>query len=50
MSTLSDAMSDSATMLRRNLRHTLRYPATMITSLGCRSSCCGYSSAFSAAR
>jgi ABC-2 type transport system permease protein len=34
MSTLSHATSDSATMLRRNLRHTLRYPITMISSLG----------------
>jgi ABC-2 type transport system permease protein len=34
MSTLSYAMSDSATMLRRNLRHTLRYPALVIVSLG----------------
>jgi ABC-2 type transport system permease protein len=34
MSTLSYAVSDSATMLRRNLRHTLRYPTTMIMSLG----------------
>jgi ABC-2 type transport system permease protein len=34
MSTLSYAMSDSATMLRRNARHTLRYPVTMVMSLG----------------
>ncbi|MCU1684076.1 MAG: transporter permease [Amycolatopsis sp.] len=34
MSTLSYAASDSATMLRRNLRHALRYPSTMIMSLG----------------
>jgi ABC-2 type transport system permease protein len=34
MSTLSYAMSDSATMLRRNLRHTLRYPVTVLMSLG----------------
>jgi ABC-2 type transport system permease protein len=34
MSTLSYATSDSATMLRRNLRHTLRYPVTMMMSLG----------------
>ncbi|WP_202919033.1 ABC transporter permease [Saccharothrix deserti] len=34
MSTLTHAVTDSATMLRRNVRHTLRYPATMITSLG----------------
>jgi len=30
MSTLSYAMSDSATMLRRNLRHALRYPSMTI--------------------
>jgi ABC-2 type transport system permease protein len=34
MSTLSYAVSDSATMLRRNVRHTLRYPVMMIMSLG----------------
>jgi ABC-2 type transport system permease protein len=34
MSTLSYAVTDSATMLRRNLRHMLRYPGTIITSLG----------------
>jgi ABC-2 type transport system permease protein len=34
MTTLSFAMSDSATMLRRSLRHTLRYPGMMIVSLG----------------
>lgn len=34
MSTLPYAVSDSATMLRRNFRHTLRYPAAMIMSLG----------------
>lgn len=34
MSTLSYAVHDSATMLRRNLRHTLRYPVTMMMSLG----------------
>jgi ABC-2 type transport system permease protein len=34
MSTLSYAMSDSATMLRRNFRHTLRYPLMMMMSLG----------------
>lgn len=33
MSTLSHTVADSATMLRRNLRHTLRYPASMVTSL-----------------
>jgi ABC-2 type transport system permease protein len=34
MSTLSYATGDSATMLRRSLRHTLRYPVTMMMSLG----------------
>lgn len=34
MSTLSHTMSDSATMLRRSLRHLQRYPVTMIVSLG----------------
>jgi len=34
MSTLSAAFSDSATMVRRNFRHTLRYPITMIAALG----------------
>jgi ABC-2 type transport system permease protein len=34
MSTLSYAVSDSATMLRRNVRHTLRYPVMMIMSFG----------------
>jgi ABC-2 type transport system permease protein len=34
MSTLSYAVSDSATMLRRILRHALRYPGTVIMSLG----------------
>ena len=34
MSTLSFAVSDSKTMLRRNLRHLQRYPTTMIVSLG----------------
>ena len=33
MSTLSYAVSDSATMVRRNFRHALRYPGTMIMSL-----------------
>ena len=33
MSTLSYAVRDSATMLRRNLRHALRYPATIIVTL-----------------
>jgi ABC-2 type transport system permease protein len=31
---MSTALHDSATMLRRNVRHTLRYPGTMIMSLG----------------
>jgi ABC-2 type transport system permease protein len=34
MSTLSFAARDSATMLRRNLRHLRRYPGMMIMSLG----------------
>lgn len=33
MSTLTHAVQDSATMLGRNLRHTLRSPDTMITAL-----------------
>jgi ABC-2 type transport system permease protein len=33
MSTISRAMRDSATMLRRDLRHTLRNPTTMMISL-----------------
>lgn len=33
MSTLTHAAADSTTMLRRSLRHTLRYPASMVTSL-----------------
>jgi ABC-2 type transport system permease protein len=34
MTTLSDAVTDSATMLRRNVRHTLRHPGIMVMSLG----------------
>ncbi|HEX3791991.1 MAG TPA: ABC transporter permease [Pseudonocardiaceae bacterium] len=34
MSTLSYAVADSATMLRRNLRHTLRYPAMTVSQAG----------------
>ena len=34
MSTLSFAVSDSATMLRRSLRHTVRYPVMVVVSLG----------------
>ena len=34
MSTLSYAARDSATMLRRDFRHTLRYPVSMVASLG----------------
>jgi ABC-2 type transport system permease protein len=34
MTTLSYAVSDSATMLRRTIRHTVRYPVMMIMSLG----------------
>ncbi|HVV20731.1 MAG TPA: ABC transporter permease [Pseudonocardiaceae bacterium] len=31
---MTAALADSATMVRRNVRHTLRYPGTMIMSLG----------------
>jgi ABC-2 type transport system permease protein len=34
MSALAHTYSDSATMLRRSLRHTLRYPVMMVASLG----------------
>lgn len=34
MSTLSYAVTDSGTMLRRNLRHALRYPSMTISSVG----------------
>lgn len=34
MSTLTYAMNDSATMLRRNLRHMLRYPVVAATVIG----------------
>jgi len=34
MSVLSYAVRDSATMFRRNVRHTLRYPVMMIMSVG----------------
>ena len=34
MSTLSYAVSDSATMLRRNLRHMLRYPSMTLLLVG----------------
>jgi ABC-2 type transport system permease protein len=34
MSTLSYAVSDSATMLRRNLRHMLRYPSVTLLLMG----------------
>lgn len=34
MSTLTYAARDSATMLKRNLLHTVRYPVTLIVSLG----------------
>jgi ABC-2 type transport system permease protein len=34
MSTVSYAIQDSATMLRRNLRRTLRYPASIAATLG----------------
>ncbi|MFI5954433.1 ABC transporter permease [Cryptosporangium sp. NPDC051539] len=34
MSTLTYAVSDSATMVRRSLRHVLRYPITVVISVG----------------
>ena len=34
MSTLSLAVRDSTTMVRRDFRHTLRYPGTLVMSLG----------------
>ncbi len=34
MSTMPYALRDSATMIRRNFRHTLRYPSTVVMSLG----------------
>ena len=34
MSTLSHAVTDSATMLRRNLRHMQRYPSMTLLILG----------------
>lgn len=34
MSTQTHALTDTATMLRRNLRHTLRYPAMTVGSVG----------------
>jgi ABC-2 type transport system permease protein len=34
MTTLSQAVTDSTTMVRRNVRHALRHPGTMIMSLG----------------
>ncbi|GAB3445502.1 ABC transporter permease [Actinophytocola sediminis] len=34
MNTFATAVADSATMLRRNLRHTIRYPVTVLMSLG----------------
>ncbi|HEV2377724.1 MAG TPA: ABC transporter permease [Streptosporangiaceae bacterium] len=34
MTTLTFAVRDSATMTRRSLRHVLRYPATLVTSVG----------------
>jgi len=34
MSTLSHSVSDSATMLRRNLRHMLRYPSMTLMLVG----------------
>lgn len=34
MTTFSHSVTDSATMLRRNLRHILRFPDVLIMSLG----------------
>ena len=34
MTTMAPAARDSATMTRRNFRHSLRYPATLIMALG----------------
>ena len=34
MTTLAFAVRDSATMTRRSLRHVLRYPASMVVSVG----------------
>jgi ABC-2 type transport system permease protein len=34
MSTVSYALTDSATMLRRNLRHMLNYPSMTLTLVG----------------
>jgi ABC-2 type transport system permease protein len=34
MSTTASALQDSATMLRRNLRRTLRYPASAAATVG----------------
>jgi hypothetical protein len=50
MSTLSYAVADSATMLRRQLRHMLRYASVMVFLVACRSSSCCCSSTSSAAR
>ena len=41
MTTLTYATRDSATMLRRNLKHLIRYPSLTVTIIGCqRCSCC----------
>jgi ABC-2 type transport system permease protein len=37
MSTLSYALTDSATMLRRQLKHMRRYPSLTLQLIGCRS-------------
>ena len=34
MTTLTYTLRDSATMVRRNFRHTLRYPSAVVMSLG----------------
>ncbi len=38
MTALSYAVRDSATMLRRDFRHSLRYPALTVSSIGCAGS------------
>ena len=50
MSTLSYAVADSATMLRRQLRHMLRYASMTLMLIGMPSSSCCCSSTCSGAR
>ncbi len=49
MTTLTYTVSDSATMLRRNLKHQLRYPSLSLMLAGSRSCSCCFSSTSSAA-